>query len=296
MWMAKQKLFPGVYVPVITPFNARGTINFAELGQHIRNLIKEGVDGIVVGGTTGEGHALNIGEKKQLIDMAMAIKSGLHGGKKFRVIAGTGTQNLREATEITAYAKQKGCSAALALPPKTQNQGQIEKFYVELGAKVPGITLFAYNIPSLTGVHIEPQTVARLVRSGRVDGVKDSSQDQELMLEWKRTEPRTFLIVGEDKLIYHGVTKGKADAVIPGTGNIATRECIAAFRRARLGKGEVAQRRLNVVVDYLLRHKSFGGSLKLHLQQTGAIKSDHRRAPGQLTGAVKRDFIRSMHI
>ncbi len=289
--MAKQKLLPGVYVPVITPFTAAGKINFAEMESHIRNLIKEGVDGIVVGGTTGEGHALSVEEKKKLIDAAMAIKHGLHGAKRFEVIAGTGTYDLDEAALIARHAKEKGCAAVLALPKKTASQQEIEKFYSALATRAPGITLFAYNIPGLTGVHIEPQTVARLVKKGLVGGVKDSSQNPELMPKWKRANPKTFLIVGEDTLIHFGVVKCGADAAIPGTGNIAAKECIAAFRQAREGKGEIAQRRLNTVVDYLLPHKSFGGSLKLHLRQAGAIKSDHRRAPGKLEGAARKDFL-----
>lgn len=278
-------LRPGVFVPVVTPFLRNGKIDFKRLELHANDLLAAGVDGIVVAGTTGEGHALAVQEKKELIAFATGLRR--KRGKHFTIIAGTGTQEIVEAIEIARYAKEKGCEAILALPPRTNRQRQIEKFYTTLSHK-SSIPILAYHIPSVSGAHIHPETLARLVRKTSVIGGKYSAQDPAILKEWRRKSPNAFIVVGEDKLIQFGVREAGAQAAIPGTGNIAPRQLVKVFRQARKGKGALAQAHVNRIVDELLATGNFGGAVKAILKARGTIRTDARRTPGALTSAKKR--------
>ena len=133
----------------------------------------------------------------------IGFAAGLRGKRKkhFTIIAGTGTQKISEAIEIARCAKEKGCEAILALPPRKSSKKQIEGFYARL-SRAASIPILAYHIPSVSGTSIEPETLARLVRKRIVIGAKYSVQDPKILEKWRQKSPDAFIVVGEDKLIW----------------------------------------------------------------------------------------------
>lgn len=289
--MTGQKLKPGVFIPVITPFSRANMIDFKSLERQINYLIASGTGGIVVAGTTGEGQLLSLEEKMQLIDFTTGLRK--KSGKSFAVIAGTGTQKIEEAIEIAKHAEQNGCEAALALPPRAKSQKEIEKFYQELSRQA-NIPILAYNIPKHSGTSIAPSTLARLVGKTRVIGVKDSSQDPKLLKQWKRAAPKAFLVVGEDTLINFAVRKCRADAAIPGTGNVFPAEVVNVFRKARQGKGEKEQAILNEKIKALVETGNFGSAVKAILRKRGIITTEKRRIRGKLPSKARKTLFRKL--
>jgi 4-hydroxy-tetrahydrodipicolinate synthase len=263
MIMERRRAPHGVLVPIVTPTNARSEVDVARFKRHILWLAKREVDGIVVGGTTGEGHKLRREEKGSLIDAAVEVRRGLLR-QGFQIIIGTGSKSFEEAEEVAVHARVKGCDAVLALPPDSDSQQQIESFYSELSKRAPGIALVAYNIPQLSGVSLQPRTIARLVEGGFVTGVKDSSGDKMLLHEWKQENPNTFVAVGSDSLIYRGVHEANAEAVVSGVGNIAPRQLIEAFRGSEQ-IAALAQQDINRINSKLLATGNYVQALKANL-------------------------------
>ncbi len=229
--MANKNALPhGALVPIVTPFCRNGAINTPRFSGHLRWLIRTGADGIVVGGTTGEGHTLRREQKFRLIDVAVEEREERLRRSKLQLIAATGSQEFKEAETVSAYAKRKGCDAVLVLPPRTDSQRRIEDFYTALSKSVPGIVILAYNIPWLSHVGLNPDMVGRLVEKGCIAGVKDSSQKKGMLRRWKETNPDVLVAVGSDRLIYYGVHVAHAEAVIVGIGNVLPSVVASMYR------------------------------------------------------------------
>ncbi|MCX6799394.1 MAG: dihydrodipicolinate synthase family protein [Candidatus Diapherotrites archaeon] len=285
------KLRPGVFIPVVTPFTAGNKIDFKSLERHVGNLISSRVNGIVVGGTIGEGPALRVAEKKQLIEFAVGLRRRME--KCFTIIAGTGTQKLSEAIEVAKYARAMGCEGVLAIAPNTNNQKIVEGFYRKLSkANIP---ILVYNIPQLSS-RISPETLSRLVGRTNIVGVKDSAKDPQLLRQWKMQAPKAFVAVGEDTLIAQGISRGSADAAIPSTGNVAPRQIVSLFRQARRGGGIKKQEQVNRIISELLRTGSFRGALKEVLRARGTIRSANQRIPPKrITTYRRRQLLSRTH-
>ena len=228
--MAHNLRYPNrVIVPVVTPFHKDGSIDTPTFKGHIFWLAARGVDGIVVSGTTGEGHKLTVRQRMELIDSSVDARKHLRKDG-FVIISGTGSGELDQASEVSVYAMKAGCNAILALPPSKLMSHDIEYFYIKLAMSVPGFPIFAYNIPRLSNVRIRPHSVAKLVMNGSIIGVKDSSQDRALLREWKKMSPEVILASGSDRLIYPDSRSAGAEIVIAGIGNIIPRAVIKAFK------------------------------------------------------------------
>jgi dihydrodipicolinate synthase/N-acetylneuraminate lyase len=287
---SKRSRISGVYVPVVTPFTDAGALHIPDFKKHITWLVSKGVDGIVVGGTTGEGHALSKEEKFRLLKIAVNLRESSPTSGKFKIIAGTGSYSLFDSVMVASHAAEMGCDAVLALPPKNNDPNTITEFYRNLSKAAQGIEVFAYNIPSLTEVNLQPQSVAELVSDGTVSGLKDSSGAKDLLVKWKTLEPKTTLIVGVDSLIQFSAIETNADALVTGLGNIEPELVRGAFY-LRGKAGAAAQKRIDTEVARLKHSGRFLSSLKFYMKQNGMIESDFSRAPGVLTLDQKKSFV-----
>jgi 1-pyrroline-4-hydroxy-2-carboxylate deaminase len=262
--MADPKYRPhGVLVPMVTPTIKGNGMDAARFGRHLTWLARRGVDGVVIAGTTGEGHRIRKTQKFELIEAAVAARKKL-GRDGFQIIVGTGSHLLMEAEAISAYAREMGCDAVLALPPRTDSQRKVSDFYRALRRDVPRIGILAYNIPHITNAALRPVTVGDLVARGTIMGVKDSSQDTKMLGQWKAANPDTLLAVGSDSLIYHGRHEVGAEAVISGIGNIEPKTVIEAFRSGGQ-QALLAQRTINLLNQQLSKGGRYIHSLKERL-------------------------------
>jgi 4-hydroxy-tetrahydrodipicolinate synthase len=159
---------------MITPFDESGAVNIPEAIRIAQFLIERNNDGVVVAGSTGEGNALETGEKLALFS---EIKKALGGSGT--VVAGTGGNNTRQSIELTKAAEQCGVDAVLLTVPayvKPTQDGMLTHFGAILEAtKLPAII---YNIPGRTAANMLPATFTELCRRhANVAGIKESTGD-----------------------------------------------------------------------------------------------------------------------
>ncbi len=188
-------MFKGCFVAVVTPFR-RGEIDEAAFKELIRFLVEKGVDGIVPCGTTGESPALSHQEHRRVIELAVK-----EAGKRVAVIAGTGSNNTKEAEELTGFAKDCGADGALVVAPyynKPTPRG-LESHYRRL--ERIGLPLVIYNIPSRTGINIPPGIVAKLSQLNNIVGIKEASGSMDQVSSIiTQSKPNFSVLSGDDSL------------------------------------------------------------------------------------------------
>lgn len=165
-------IFEGVATALITPFCPDGSVNYAKLEELINKQIEDGVDGLVICGTTGESATLTEKEHMEVIRESVKFVNG-----RVPVIAGTGSNCTQTAIEMSKEAEEYGADGLLLVSPyynKATAEGMYEHFADTANAvKIPVVL---YNIPGRTGVNIEPETVYRLAKDVKnIVAVKEAS-------------------------------------------------------------------------------------------------------------------------
>lgn len=166
----KKVLFKGCGTALVTPFTNDG-INFEELRKLIEFQILEGIDSLIICGTTGESSTMSLEEKKAVIEFSVKIANG-----RVPIIAGTGGNNTSEVINLSKYAESVGADGLLLVTPyynKTTQKGLIAHFS-EI-AKNVSIPIILYNVPSRTGINIEPETCLELSKISNIVGIKEAS-------------------------------------------------------------------------------------------------------------------------
>ncbi|MDR1401055.1 MAG: 4-hydroxy-tetrahydrodipicolinate synthase [Endomicrobium sp.] len=191
-------MFSGVYTALITPFK-NNKIDFNALEKLIESQYRNGVDGIVLCGTTGESSTLTWEEHEEII--GFCVKS-VKGKGKLKVLAGTGSNSTHEAIHSTQFAKKVGCDGVLIVSPYYNKPTQ-KGLYIHFRsiADTVDIPIVLYNIAGRTSVNIEPVTIARLFKDCKnIVGVKEASGSLEQMSTIKYLVPDIDLISGDDTL------------------------------------------------------------------------------------------------
>lgn len=168
----KKPVFEGMASAIITPLNEKG-IDFELFAKLVEWQIAEGIDGIVVCGTTGEGSTLTDEEHKAAIEFMVKQVAG-----RVPVIAGTGSNDTDYAIELTKHACQIGVDGVLTVTPyynKATQKGLIKSFTAIADASTVPVIL--YNVPSRTGVNIAPKTVLELSKHPNINAIKEASGD-----------------------------------------------------------------------------------------------------------------------
>ncbi len=166
----KNTVFTGVATAIITPLNEQG-VDFEKFGSLIDWQIEEGINAIVVCGTTGESSTLTDEEHKSAIKFCVERVAG-----RVPVIAGTGSNDAAYAIELTKYACEAGADAMLVVTPyynKATQNGLIKLFTSIADASTKPVIL--YNVPSRTGVNIAPSTCKVLAEHPNICGIKEAS-------------------------------------------------------------------------------------------------------------------------
>ncbi len=265
----------GVFIPIITPFNVQDEVDLNSFESQLDLILSAPITGVVVCGTTGEGLYLSADEKKLLIQTLVDYRTRTY---MFKIIVATGTQKQEEAIELAKFAEEIGCDGILAYPPRTENQEEVIAFYQSL-AQSTQLPILAYHIPRITGCSITPETYQKMIHDKSIIGIKDSSQDEKLLFEWKKIAPDSLVIVGEETFISLGVEKAGATATIAGLGNLYAHDVDTLFQESLAGRGSALQVELNEKIKKLLETGSFVGGLKAALKKKGMLVDDGRRVP-----------------
>lgn len=168
----KNVVFKGCGTALCTPFTENGEINYKEFEKFIEFQIANKADSLIVCGTTGESATMTEEEKMETIKFVVDKVN-----KRVPVIAGTGSNNTHHAINMTKFAEKVGADAALVVTPyynKTTQAGLI-KHYEEITDNT-NLPIILYNVPSRTGVNIEPLTCYELSRIDNIVAIKEASR------------------------------------------------------------------------------------------------------------------------
>ena len=194
--MSRNEKFVGTGVAMVTPFKNDGAIDFAVLERHTDELIKNGIDYLVVLGTTAETPTLSKQEKLEIIDVVKRSASG-----RVPIMIGAGGSNTAEVIEWIGEIGTTGIDAYLSVAPyysKPSQTGMIQHFSAI--ATVSELPIMLYNVPGRTGSNIEAATTLQLAHDlgDKVVAIKEASGDFQQIMEIQKDKPEDFLVVSGD--------------------------------------------------------------------------------------------------
>ena len=167
----KNTVFKGVGTAIVTPMLKTGEVDYESYGRLIDWQIAEGVNAIIAAGTTGEGSTLSDEEHRDVVKYTVDRVGG-----RVPVIAGTGSNDIAYACDLTRFSCEAGADAMLVVSPyynKATQKGLITSFTKIADESTKPIIL--YNVPSRTGCNIMPKTVAELAEHPNIVGIKEAS-------------------------------------------------------------------------------------------------------------------------
>jgi 4-hydroxy-tetrahydrodipicolinate synthase len=266
-------MFEGVLTALVTPFRD-GEIDEAALRALVDRQIEAGIDGLVPCGSTGESATLSHAEHRRVVEIVVRATRG-----RVPVVAGTGSNNTREAVELTLYAKDAGADGALLISPYYNKPTQEGLFlhYAEI-ARHTAFPLVLYNIPGRTASNMLPATVARLADLEQVVGIKEACGDLAQISEVIDRCPESFTVLSGDDALTLPVLAIGGKGVISTTANVAPAEMVSLVRSFRAGDVDTARRchmRLLPLFDALFAETN-PIPVKAALQLIGAIGPEIR--------------------
>ena len=169
--MAKNTLFTGACVAIVTPFNADGSVDYDTLAKMLEFQIANSTDAIIICGTTGEASTLTDDEQINVIEFTVKTVN-----KRIPVIAGAGSNDTAHGMQLAKRAEEVGADGLLIVTPyynKTTQHGLI-KYYKDMAGAVK-IPIIMYSVAGRTGVNIAPATAAALADVENIVAIKEAS-------------------------------------------------------------------------------------------------------------------------
>tara|TARA_B100002052_G_scaffold246376_1_gene232476 strand:- start:164 stop:1045 length:882 start_codon:yes stop_codon:yes gene_type:complete len=225
-------MFKGSNVALITPFkdNTLDEENYIKL---INFHLKNGTNGLVPAGTTGESPTLNHREHEKVIEICIKESNG-----KLPVIAGTGSNSTEEAISLTKHAEKAGADGALVVTPyyNKPTQEGLYQHYKAINDNT-NLPIIIYNIPGRCVIDMSVDTMARLFELKNIAGVKDATGDPDRIDQTiKKLGPEFIQLTGEDGFAFEFNKRGGV-GIISVTANIAPKLC-SDFQRYSQSKSE----------------------------------------------------------
>jgi len=222
-------MLTGSLVAIITPMQEDGSLDLDRFRRLLDFHLREGTDGIVVVGTTGESPTVDWDEHRLLIKTAVDHVAG-----RKPVIAGTGANSTREAIELSAYAKEAGADMGLSVVPyynKPTQEGMYQHF--KAIAEAVDLPQIVYNVPGRTVADLANDTLLRLAQIPNLIGVKDATGNLERGADLLRLAPADFAVYSGDDGTGLPLMLVGGHGVISVTANVAPRlmheMCMAAI-------------------------------------------------------------------
>lgn len=280
----------GVLTALSTPFDADDAIDVRALRAVVERSVSAGVDGVVAAGSTGEVGALSSDERLLLIDTVIEQTAG-----RVPVIAQTGATSTAEAIRLSRAAERSGADVLMLITPfyEPLTIAETEAYITDVAASV-SVPVMLYNIPSVTGVNLDPDTVRRLATSiDNVLYIKDSSADWEQALRLIHHHGDVIgTFIGWDAYLYSALVEGAA-GVMAGTANVIPTEIVEVASLIAAGDltGALEKwKRIYPVIDQLLA-VPFIPAVKAGLELQG-VPAGVPRQPTAALASAELDSLR----
>lgn len=266
----------GIYSALLVSFDKEGNINEKGLREIIRhNIDKCKVDGLYVGGSTGENFMLSTDEKKKIFDIAIDEAKG-----KVKLIAQVGSVNLKEAVELAKYVTDLGYNAISAVTPFYYKFDfeEIKNYYETIVNSVDN-KLIIYSIPFLTGVNMSLEQFAELFKNEKIIGVKFTAADFYLLERIRKRFKDKLIFAGFDEMLLPAAVLG-IDGAIGSTFNINGIRARKILESAQNGDIKTAldiQHTTNDLITDILNNGIYQ-TIKLVLEEQG-VDAGYCRKP-----------------
>jgi 4-hydroxy-2-oxoglutarate aldolase len=286
----------GIFLPTTTPFDHNGQISMPDVASNIKQWSAHGVIGFVVLGSTGERVHLDEREYLEVIEVSRAATDSI-------LIAGAGQQSTINTIKEINSAARAGAQAVLVITPyfyrAAITQETLVNYYMAV-ADLAAVPVLLYSMPPLTGIKIEPETVARLSEHPNIIGVKDSSND---VAGFRRTVelcPRDFAVMTGNGTVLLDALRAGATGGILAVGCVIPEVCVEIFRLFAAGELERAERlqmELTPIASAVTTKYGIGGlkaALDLAGYRGGAVRAP-LRAPDESARREIEDLIHRLH-
>jgi 4-hydroxy-tetrahydrodipicolinate synthase len=212
-------MIQGSIPAIVTPMHEDGSLDLPRLKSLVDWQIREGSDGVVVVGTTGESPTVDFDEHCLLIQTVAEQAAG-----RIPVFAGTGANSTAEAIELAQFAKKAGATAHLSVVPyynKPTQEGLYRHF--KTIAEAVDLPMVLYNVPGRTGADLSNDTALRLAEVPRIVGIKDATANIERGSDLIKRAPKHFAVLSGDDATALALTLLGGRGVISVTANVAPR-------------------------------------------------------------------------
>jgi 4-hydroxy-tetrahydrodipicolinate synthase len=232
-------MFTGIIPPLVTPLLGRDTLDIAGLKRLIERVLGGGVSGLFLLGTTGEGSSLSYRLRRELIECTSRQAKG-----RVPILVNITDTAFIESVNLARHAADLGAHALVVAPPYylPPAQPELQEYLTHLVPELP-LPLLLYNMPSLTKVSYEPETLRRLMDEPRIVGLKDSSgnigyfRDVAALLKHR---PDWSLLVGPEDLLLDAMAAG-GHGGIHGGANLFPKLYVRLYEAARAGDSAQAR-------------------------------------------------------
>ena len=255
----------GIIPPLVTPLLGRDEIDQAGLERLIERVIQGGVHGVFMLGTTGEAPSLSYRLRRELIDRATKIVAG-----RIPVLVGITDTSFVESVQLAKHAAEAGADAVVLTTPYYFPAGQTELIsYVENIAPELPLPLILYNMPNMTKVWFEIETLEKLSAIQQIVGLKDSSGDMdyfEKAIGLKKIRPDWSIMIGPEAKLPAAMRMG-GDGGVAGGANVFPRLFVECYK-ACVAKDQARILELQTAIDALQQIYDVGKYFSKYIKAT----------------------------
>lgn len=289
-----RRTIQGIFPAILTPFTKNGvSVDYDKACALASRLAGQGVHGLYVTGTTGEGFLMTPAERKRLLEEIVAAV-----GKRLIVIAQTGCLDTATVIELTRHAQAAGAAAAGIIAPGmyAYDDASLARHFRAIAAAVKGFPILLYNLPQCARNALSPQLVLELAKVENIVGIKDSTGNMPNLSTMLAERPAGFHIInGCDEFTYQAYLSG-ADGSVASTANVLPHlflDIYNAVKKGDLKKGWASQVKLGRACG-LFQYGRMAAYYKEGLRLLGFDPGYVRPPQRELTAAEKRAFAKGL--
>jgi N-acetylneuraminate lyase len=273
--MSNLDKYQGVIPAFYACYDEAGNISPERVRNLTKHLLSKGINGLYVGGSSGECIYQSVAERKLVLENVMAEAKG-----KVVIIAHVACNNTADSQELAAHAESLGVDAIASIPPIYFHLPEygIAEYWNDISAAAPHTDFIIYNIPQLAGVALTPSLLREMKKNPRVIGVKNSSMPTQDIQMWR--DEGILVFNGPDEQFISGLAIG-ASAGIGGTYGVMPELFLKVFELVKKGDLEPARQIQNdinrIIYKMCSAHGNLYGVMKAILAKNGVVCGSVRK-------------------
>jgi len=286
-------MITGTFTALITPFNEKGKIDKKALKNLAIEQFKNGINGLVLCGSTGESSTLSHDEHNKIIDIVIdAIDN------KIPIIAGTGSNSTAEAIAMTKDAQKAGAFCSLQVVPYYNKPTQLGLYkHFKLIADTVDLPMIIYNIPGRCGINLETATLMKLAKHPNIIGVKESSGNMIQIMDVINQRPKKFSVLsGDDNMALPVILMG-GNGLISVASNIFPKKIVHMINSALVGDMKNARKQHYYLLEFFkaMFIETNPAPVKTSLALMGKIKPIFRLPLCKMQSENKKRLLKVLH-